>query len=79
LAHSFRENLRKDEIGITVLNLGGMATDFDFADGIDKVLAKYGNSKIPVSDVSQTILWIVNLSNRSLPKKYVIMFWRKKI
>lgn len=69
IAHSLRENLRKEGIAVTVLNLGGMATDFDLNDKIEKVKQKYGNSKIPVSDVLQTILWIVNLSKASSPKE----------
>ena len=68
LAHILRGNLRKDEIGITVLNLGGMATNFDLNES-DKVLAKYGNAKIPVALVFQNILWIVNLSKAICPKE----------
>jgi short-subunit dehydrogenase len=67
LAHSLRENLRKEKIAVTILNLGGMATDF--ADEIDKVLVKYGNSRIPMQDILQTINWIVNLSEASCPKE----------
>lgn len=69
LAHSLRENLRTDEIGVTVLNPGGMATDFDFDDEIEKVQQKYGSQRIPVQDIVQTINWIINLSKASCPKE----------
>jgi short-subunit dehydrogenase len=69
LSYSLRENLRNDKIGVTVINPGGMATDFDFTDKIEKVQEKYGYKKIPVQDIVQTIQWIVSLSKATCPKE----------
>ncbi len=69
LSHSLRENLRHDKIGVTVINPGGMATDFDFTEEIERVQEKYGYKRIPVQDIVQTIQWITGLSKVTCPKE----------
>ena len=69
LSHSLRENLRHDKIGVTVINPGGMATDFNFTDKIEKVQEKYDYKRIPVQDIVQTIQWITGLSKVTCPKE----------
>lgn len=55
IVHSMRETLRQDNIGITVLNLGYLATEYDYTVDSDIIVEENQASLIPLSDVLQAI------------------------
>ncbi len=69
MCHSLRENYREDGIGITVLNLGGMATDIAYTQGAQEALSQYKNTRIPVDDVINLVKCLISLSPASTIKE----------
>lgn len=69
VVHSMRENLREDNIGVSILNLGYLATEFDFEEDIDCVISKTNGNLIPLQDVIQALKFITSTSIASCVKE----------
>jgi len=69
IVHSLRENLRKDKIGVSVLNLGYLATEYDNNEDIEMVMDKTQGNLIPLQDVMHALRFIISTSNASCVKE----------
>ncbi len=69
IVHSLRENMREYGIGVSIVNLGYLATDFDYEDGIEKIIQKSNGELIPLQDVVEAVRFIVSTSNASCVKE----------
>lgn len=69
IGHALRENFRQNKIGISVLNLGYLATEFDNNESIEEVLKQTNGQLIPMQDVLQALKFILSTSNASCVKE----------
>lgn len=69
VVHSLRENLRKDKIGVSILNLGYLATEFDHNETIENVIVQTQGNLIPLQDVIQALRFIISTSAASCVKE----------
>jgi 3-oxoacyl-[acyl-carrier protein] reductase len=68
VVHSLRTHLKHDNIGITALNLGDLATDHpDEAEEV--ILSRFNHSLIPLSDVIKALKFIISTTNGSCIKE----------
>jgi len=69
MVHALRENLRQDKIGVSILNLGYLATEYDNNEDRDDVLAQTQGTLIPLQDVISALRFIISTSNASCVKE----------
>lgn len=69
IVHSLRETLREDSIGITILNLGTLATEYEVEDGSQIVLDELKGMSIPLSDVIEAVRFVLLTTNASCVKE----------
>ncbi|MGJ1447543.1 SDR family oxidoreductase [Sphingobacterium spiritivorum] len=69
IVHALRENLREYGIGVSILNLGYLATEFDYEEDLDKVLEQTHAELIPLQDVMAAIQFILSTSKASCVKE----------
>lgn len=69
ITHSLRETLRGDSIGVTVLNLGYLATEFAGEPDVDVVAKATDGQMIPLQDVIAAINFVVSTSPYSCVKE----------
>lgn len=72
IAHSLREHVKQDGIGVTCLNPGELATQVPYEDGIEKVLSDYKGTQIPLQDIVALVKCVMNLSKASCVKEITI-------
>ncbi|MTG98766.1 SDR family NAD(P)-dependent oxidoreductase [Myroides sp. BIT-d1] len=72
IVHSLRESLRKDKIGITILNLGYLATEFDISVPTEEVIEETQGALIPLFDVISAIKFVLSTTNASCVKEITI-------
>lgn len=72
IAESLREILRDDLIGVTTLNLGYLATEYEIDVPVDQVLKETDHSLIPLADVIQAINFIISTSNGTCIKEILM-------
>lgn len=72
VAESLREILRNDLIGVSILNLGYLATEYEIDTPIDKVLKETDYSLIPLADVIQAIKFIMSTSKGTCVKEILM-------
>jgi short-subunit dehydrogenase len=69
IAHSLRENLRADRIGVSVLNLGYLATEYEGEQDLDTIAEKTSGQLIPLQDVIAAINFVLSTSPYSCVKE----------
>ncbi|MGJ1283667.1 SDR family oxidoreductase [Sphingobacterium spiritivorum] len=69
IVHALRENLREYGIGVSILNLGYLATEFDYDQDLNKVLEQTHAELIPLQDVMAAIQFILSTSKASCVKE----------
>ncbi|MCX5468410.1 SDR family NAD(P)-dependent oxidoreductase [Acinetobacter nematophilus] len=69
IVQALRQTLRKDQIGISILNLGYLATEFDIGTPVDEVILQSGAQLIPLQDVVLAIQFILSTSKASCVKE----------
>lgn len=69
IAHALRENVREDKIGVTVLNLGYLATEYSIDESVEDVLIKSDGALIPLQDVIAAIQFVLSTSNATCVKE----------
>lgn len=69
IAHSLREHVKKDGIGVTCINPGEIATQVPYEDGVEKVLSAYGGTQIPLHDIVSLVKCVIALSKASCVKE----------
>ncbi|ALU27017.1 SDR family oxidoreductase [Myroides odoratimimus] len=67
--HSLRENLREDNIGVSILNLGYLATEYGCEETVKSIIEKSNGELIPLQDVLQAIRFIISTSNATCVKE----------
>lgn len=67
--HALRTNLRHCQIGVSILNLGYLATEFDISTPTQEVLATTNGQLIPLADVINALKFIMSTSNASCVKE----------
>ena len=72
VAESLREILRNDLIGVSILNLGYLATEYEIDTAIDKVLKETDYSLIPLADVIHAIKFIMSTSKGTCVKEILM-------
>jgi len=68
ITHSLRENLRDHHIGVSILNIGTLATNYDFKESGENIIEKI-NRAIPLPDVIQAVKFILSTSNATCVKE----------
>lgn len=69
IAHSLRETFREYSIGISVLNFGTLATEYEMEQGAQIVLDELKGISIPLSDAVQAVKFIISTTNASCVKE----------
>lgn len=69
IVHSLRETLRKDKIGISILNLGYLATEYPLSLPVDDVIEQSEGQLIPLQDVVNAVRFIISTSNATCVKE----------
>ncbi len=69
IAQSLRENLRNDKIGVSVLNLGYLATEYPINIPVETVISETEGTLIPLQDVMSAIQFILSTSNATCVKE----------
>lgn len=69
IAQSLRENLRNDKIGVSVLNLGYLATEYPIEVPTETVITETEGTLIPLQDVMSAIQFILSTSNATCVKE----------
>ncbi|MBV6647770.1 MAG: SDR family oxidoreductase [Cyclobacteriaceae bacterium] len=69
VVHSLRNTLADSSIGISILNLGTLATEYEIEDGTQVVLDEFKGACIPLSDVIQAIKFVISTTNASCVKE----------
>lgn len=72
IAQSLREILREDAIGVSVLNLGYLASDYNIDIPADQILKETDSSLIPLSDAIQAILFIISTTKAACVKEILM-------
>ena len=72
VAQSLREILREDLIGVSILNLGYLATEYEIDVPTELILAETNHSLIPLSDVIQAIKFIISTTNATCVKEILM-------
>lgn len=72
VAQSLREILREDLIGVSILNLGYLATEYEIDVSTELILAETNHSLIPLSDVIQAIKFIISTTNATCVKEILM-------
>lgn len=72
IAESLREILRNDLIGVSILNLGYLATEYEIDIPVDQVLKETDHFLIPLADVIQAIKFIISTSNGTCVKEILM-------
>lgn len=67
--HSLRENLRENNIGVSILNLGYLATEYGCEETVESIIEKSNGKLIPLQDVLQAIRFIISTSNATCVKE----------
>ena len=78
IAESLREILRNDLIGVTILNLGYLATEYEIDIPVDQVLKETDHFLIPLADVMQAIKFIISTSNGTCVKEILMPAMKDK-
>lgn len=69
ITNALREHVRKDSIGVTCINPGDIATQVPYEDGVEKVIADYHGSQIPLDDIVSLVRCVIHLSKASCVKE----------
>lgn len=69
IAHALREITRKDRVGISVLNLGYLETEFEINTATEPVLQNSVERLIPISDVISAVKFIISTSRATCVKE----------
>lgn len=69
IVQSLRETLRKDKIGISILNLGYLATEYPLSVPVSEVIEKSDGQLIPLQDVVNAVHFILSTSNATCVKE----------
>ncbi|ELU1438372.1 TPA: SDR family oxidoreductase [Providencia rettgeri] len=69
IVQSLRETLREDKIGISIMNLGYLATEYPLSVPVAEVIEKSHGQLIPLQDVVNAVRFILSTSNATCVKE----------
>ncbi|ULT25375.1 hypothetical protein KUH03_42475 [Sphingobacterium sp. E70] len=69
MVHALREQLRPDQIAVSILNLGYLATAPDEENNLETTTQETNGDLIPLSDVIQALRFISSTSKASCVKE----------
>jgi short-subunit dehydrogenase len=69
IIHSLRTHLREHNIGVTVINLGDLATQYEYEEGTEIVAEKHKGELIPLADVLNALRFIISTTNATCIKE----------
>lgn len=69
ITHSLRENLRDYNIGVSILNLGTLATKQECEESVKSIIEKTNGELIPLQDVIQAVRFILSTSTATCVKE----------
>ncbi|WP_323086631.1 SDR family oxidoreductase [Providencia alcalifaciens] len=69
IVQSLRETLRQDNIGISILNLGYLATEYPLSMPVSEVIEKSEGALIPLQDVVNAVRFILSTSSATCVKE----------
>lgn len=72
IVHSLRESLKTDHIGISILNLGYLATEYEYNTPIDQLIEETDRTLIPLADVIAAIEFILSTSSATCVKEIIM-------
>lgn len=69
IIHSLRTHLREHHIGVTAINLGDLATEYEYEEGIEIVTKKHKGELIPLADVIHALKFVISTSPAACVKE----------
>ena len=69
LIHSLRTHLREHNIGVSIINLGDLATQYEYEEGTEIVNEKHEGKLIPIADVLSALRFIISTTNAACIKE----------
>lgn len=72
IAQSLREILREHLIGVSVLNLGYLASEYEIEKPVEEILEETEYSLIPLADVLHAIIFIISTSKAACVKEILM-------
>ena len=69
VVHALRETLREYQIGISILNLGYLATEYDYTTSVEEIVEETEGSLIPLEDVLAAIRFVLQTSKATCVKE----------
>lgn len=72
IAHALREHVRRDGITVTCIHPGELAAEIPLEEGIEKAIAAYDGTRIPVQDIVDIVKCVVHLSPVACVKEITI-------
>lgn len=72
IAHALRENLRDFKVGVSVLNLGYLATEYTLDEPTEDVIKKTEAGLIPLQDVIHALRFVLSVSAASCVKEIIM-------
>lgn len=69
ITEALREHTRNDRIAVTCINPGELAAEIPYEDGMERALAEYDGTRIPLQDVVAIVRCIISLSKAACVKE----------
>ncbi|MEK4663146.1 SDR family NAD(P)-dependent oxidoreductase [Priestia sp. FSL H7-0729] len=69
VTEALREHTREDRIAVTCINPGELAGEIPYEDGIERALAEYDGTRIPLQDMVAIVRCIISLSKAACVKE----------
>ncbi|MEK3777353.1 SDR family NAD(P)-dependent oxidoreductase [Paenibacillus sp. FSL K6-4396] len=69
VTEALREHTREDRIAVTCINPGELAAEIPYEDGMERALAEYDGTRIPLQDMVSIVRCIISLSKAACVKE----------
>ncbi|MET1175162.1 SDR family NAD(P)-dependent oxidoreductase [Paenibacillus sp. FSL K6-1122] len=69
ITEALREHTRNDRIAVTCINPGELAAEIPYEDGMERALAEYDGTRIPLQDMVAIVRCIISLSKAACVKE----------
>lgn len=69
ITEALREHTRNDRIAVTCINPGELAAEIPYEEGMERALAEYDGTRIPLQDMVAIVRCIVSLSKAACVKE----------
>lgn len=69
ITEALREHTRNDRIAVTCINPGELAAEIPYEDGMERALAEYDGTRIPLQDMVAIVQCIISLSKAACVKE----------